>query len=93
MGDFPVVMFDEDTTEPEKIHRSLPEKKKKLHTSSRIFPFLQGSMASPPQKCGNGLCALVDTNRLVDLRCPAMSGCLALRCVRKTVESTPEECD
>lgn len=51
MGDFPVVIFDEDTIEPEKIHRSLPGKKK-LHTSSQIFPFLQGSMASRPQNVG-----------------------------------------
>ena len=51
MGDFPVVMFDEDTTEPEK-NKQIPSEKKKKNTSSHIFPFLQGSMASPPQNVG-----------------------------------------
>ena len=77
MGDFPVVMFDEDTTEPEKNKQIPSEKKNKkthLHTSSHFcrVPWLH-------RRKMWGLCALVDTNRLVDLRCPAMSGCLALR--------------
>jgi hypothetical protein len=46
MGDFPVVMFDEDTTEPEK-NKQIPSGKKK-NIFKIIFPFLQGSMASPP---------------------------------------------
>jgi hypothetical protein len=35
MGDFPVVMFDEDTTEPEK-NKQIPSGKKKTHLQDHL---------------------------------------------------------
>ena len=59
MGDFPVVMFDEDTTEPEKNKQIPSEKKKHIFTHLPIFAGFHGFTAA---KCGAFVHLLTQTD-------------------------------
>ena len=61
MGDFPVVMFDEDTTEPEKNKQIPSEKKNKKHIFTHL-PIFAGFHGFTAAKCGAFVHLLTQTD-------------------------------